>query len=404
MFSMGCVISGASRPLLPATPNESSPCRAATVQGNPVVAEWAAPEKAALEAMLASGPVAVEFHGCSMRVATACRLSGRYLWYRTTLSSDAQEISDETSLWAKLPLGAASLSADLKSAGSLSIKTTVAGQARLEQANPGQILVTPGCEQATHLVEAVTLGAFSLSRGGSLEGKAGVTVSRFDAGSSGNRKASQIRSTGDAEACGKATEQGPDPSCGSPIQVFLLPVPGRAAVVGPPGTVRTDLLSGQAERRWDVYYDDQVVCTTPCSRWLDPFRPLTLRTRDNGFMRSPDLINLNGLGAAGQASGAVSLVAHETSVAELVTGITATTFGGMALAAGIALTSVGYASDDHPTMRTAGPITMLPGMAVTALGIWLMLDSRARAEIQPAGPHDQSLRMVLGPGFLSGRF
>jgi hypothetical protein len=339
-----------------------------------------------------------------MRVATTCRMAGRYVWYRTSLSSDAQDIADETSLWAKLPLGAASLSADLKSAGSLAIKTTVAGQARLEQPHPEQILVTPGCEKATHLVEAVTLGAFSLSRGASLEGKAGATVGAFDAGGSGSRKASQLRSTGDAEACGKATEQGPDVSCSSPIQVFLLPVPGRAAAVGPPGTVRTDLLSGQAERRWDVYYDDQVVCTTPCSRWLDPFRPLTLRTRDNGWMRSPDLINLNGLGMAGQVSGAVSLVAHETNVAELVTGITATTFGGMALAAGIALTSVGYASDNHPTMRTAGPMTMLPGMAVTALGIWLMLDARARAEIQPAGPRDQSMRVVLGPGFLTGRF
>ncbi|MFN2168643.1 MAG: hypothetical protein ACK2U9_20610, partial [Anaerolineae bacterium] len=99
---MGCVHSGASPSMMPATPDESSPCRAATVQGNPVVAEWSAPEKAALESMLAMGPVAVEFHGCSMRVATSCRLPGRYLWYRTTLASDAQEISDEASLWLKL--------------------------------------------------------------------------------------------------------------------------------------------------------------------------------------------------------------------------------------------------------------------------------------------------------------
>jgi hypothetical protein len=33
---------------MPALPDEVAPCRAATLQGNPVVAEWSAPDKAAV--------------------------------------------------------------------------------------------------------------------------------------------------------------------------------------------------------------------------------------------------------------------------------------------------------------------------------------------------------------------
>lgn len=362
-----------------------------------MVAEWSAPEKATLEAMLTAGTVAVEFHGCSMRVVTSCRLPGRYLWYRTTLSSDSSEISDDRSLWAKLPLGAAQLSAELKAAGKLSIKTTVAGHIRVEEARPELVSAAPGCERATHIVESVAIGAYALSRSESMDGNAGAEVMKASLGGSRNRAASTIRSAGDFDSCGRASDLGPDKDCSSPIQAFLLAVPGRADYVGPIGTVPVEFLSADG-RRWEVQGDRGTLCTTPCSRWLDPLRPLVLRTRDNSFFRKEDRIVVPNLGASERAS-ALSVVAHGTSMGKMAGGTTATTFGGMGVAAAIALYAVGRGLD-KPTMEQAGLYAVVPSMAVLGLGIYLILDAGPHAKVTPLGQPT----VVLAPGGVAGTF
>lgn len=385
------------RPALPPGPDQATPCRAATLQGAPVVAEWSAPEKATLEAMLTAGMVAVEFHGCSLRVVTSCRLPGRYLWYRTTLSSDSSEISDERSLWAKLPLAAAQLSAELKAAGKLSIKTAVAGQIRLDEARPDLLSTVPGCERATHIVESVAIGAYALSRSESMDGNAGVEVMKANLGSSRNRAASTIRSAGDFDACGRASDLGPDKDCSSPIQAFLLAVPGRAEYVGPIGTVPVEFLSAD-DRRWEVQSDQGALCATPCSRWLDPMRPLVLRTRDNSFFRKEERIVVPVLGASGRTS-PLSVVAHSTSMGKMAGGTTATTFGGMGVAAAIALYAVGRGLD-KPTMEQAGIYAIVPSLAVLGLGVYLILDAGPHAKVTPLGQPT----VVLAPGGVAGTF
>jgi hypothetical protein len=397
LASSSCMLSQAG-PILPSAPDEAASCRAATLQGHPVVAEWSAPEKATLEAMLISGTVAVEFHGCSMRVDTTCRLPGRYLWYRTSLSSDVSEIADERSLWAKLPLGAATLSGELRAAGKLAIKTLVAGQIRIEQSRPEMILMAPGCERATHIVEAVAIGAYSLSRSGSLQGKAGVEVVKVGAGGEGKREASMIRSSGNPDACDRATAQGPDKDCSSPIQVFLRPVPGRADYVGPVGTVPVQLISGAADQRWDVYYDDQPICTTPCTRWLDPGRPLVLRARDSSFMQKPDRIIVRGIGDSGLRAGGVSVEANPSSLPEKTGGIVATTFGGIGIITAIALYASG-SNLESVSMQKAGIITILPSVLTTGLGIYLIIDSGPYTRVSPMS----GSTVLLAPG-LAGTF
>jgi hypothetical protein len=44
----------------------------------------------------------------------------------------------------------------------------------------------------------------------------------------------------------------------------------------PPGAVPVALLSDSVLRRWDVYVNDQFVCSTPCRRLLDPAQPVVL--------------------------------------------------------------------------------------------------------------------------------
>jgi hypothetical protein len=162
------------------------------------------------------------------------------------------------------------------------------------------------------------------------------------------------------------------------------PDPGAWQVesAAPVGPVRVEILSASADQRWDVYYDNEVVCSTPCSRWLDPTHSVVLRARDSSLpFTRPDSVTLENLGEVWHAR-AASLVAHPTSYGELAGGITMTTFGGMAIATAIALVSVG-ASQDYPRMSKAGLITFGPGVLLTSFGIWMILDARPYAKVTP---------------------
>ncbi len=380
-------------------------CRVGSGRTNPLVTEWPASEKANLEALLRGGAVAVEYTGCAMRVLTQCRVRGKYLWQRTTPASDKVEINDEDELWAKLPLGAVSLETELKRSGKLTVYTLVSGQLRLDGAAPADVPAQGECARATHVVGGLAIGAFSLDGSGSTGGKAGASVHSTSLGAKSERSAGIVRAAGDWQSCGQATDEAPNPNCRSPIQVFLWPIPGRAAEEGPAGTVRVDLLYAHANSRWDVYYDDQVICTTPCSRWLDPARPLLLRAREEWY-GPPDKIRIPDLVPAA-ASGSVQLHAHPTSRGELATGITFTALGGMAAVTGIALTAVGCSGGTFGStgMCTGGLSTLGVGAAATVGAIWLIMDALPRAEILPGSDApNRSITVSMGPGFVAGKF
>ncbi len=401
--SSGCSGVRYSGPSIPELAGREGRCRVGAGRSNPLVTEWPAAEKANLEALMAGGAVAVEYTGCSMRVLTQCRLSGSYAWQRTTPASDTVEIEDEDQLYAKLPLGAVSLSGELKRTGKLTVYTSVAGQMRLQGATPADVPAWGECARATHVVGALAVGAFSLTGSGKTGAGGEVSVANYSGGVHRDRSAGIVRSAGDWQACTQGTDASPHPNCRSPIQAFLWPIPGRAAEDGPPGTVKVDLVSANPSARWDVYYDDVVICTTPCSRWLDPARPLLLRTRDNRFMRPPERIFVPDLEAAA-GSGGVQVQAHATSEGELVTGITFTTFGGMALFTGIALSAAGCGDATRQGMCTGGLTSLAAGLAVTAGSVWMIVDSLPRAEIRPGGAAGRPVTVAVGPGFVTGTF
>ena len=109
------------------------------IRSSPLVTEWPASEKANLENMSHAGAVAVAYSGCSMRLLPDCHVRGAYRWMRTTPSTDSLEINDTDDLYAKLPLGAASLEGELKRTGKLTVKTVVAGQLQLDGAGVNDV-------------------------------------------------------------------------------------------------------------------------------------------------------------------------------------------------------------------------------------------------------------------------
>jgi len=173
-LGLSLLASGCGQPLHAkgAMPNEGhdtshlAKCNVAASREQPLVTEWPAPYKARLEALLQGGAVAVEYSGCDLKIVDRCRLSGSYAWKKTTLSTDTTDIQDEDDLYAKLPLGAAALSGQLKTSGSLHVQTTVSGQLQLVGKAAEDATSGAECSRATHLVTALSVGAFKLVAGG----------------------------------------------------------------------------------------------------------------------------------------------------------------------------------------------------------------------------------------------
>src|SRR5262249_5682457 len=245
-----CAIPHPESPLTPELRGEQAKCKVAACQSSPLVTEWPASEKANLEALLHSGAVAVEYSGCTLRVLPQCRLPGKYVWQHTTPAADFVEINNEDELYAKLPLGAVSLEGELKRSGKLSVQTVVSGQMRLEQFSVSSVPGEGECMRATHIVGALSVGAFTLKRGGSANLKAEAGVAEIGkTGGHRDRSEELVRAAGVPDSCGESTDEAPHTNCRSPVQVFLWSIPGRVAEEGPPGWVKADFVSANANSR-----------------------------------------------------------------------------------------------------------------------------------------------------------
>lgn len=196
-------------------------CKDAEKRTKPLVTEWNASEKANLEAALQNGAVAVAYTGCELIIVESCQIPGKYEWHKTTLSTDTVEIRDADELFAKLPLGAVALEGELKTSGSLNVKTTVSGQLKLTGKAATEDTSGAECEQATHIVTGLSIGAFKLAAGGEVVGKAGVEAGGRGVRGGTNQSKSIDRAAGDPASCARATDGKPDAGCRSPIQVYL---------------------------------------------------------------------------------------------------------------------------------------------------------------------------------------
>jgi len=262
-----------------ADPTPLAKCQVAASHDSPLVTEWPASAKAHLETLLAQRAVAVSYSGCELRIADECSLPGRYVWQRTTLSTDTVEIQNADELWAKLPLGAAALEAELERSGRLAVRTTVSGQMRLE-APPGPVPEDGSCAAVTHVVSAISVGAFRMMSGGAVRGGGSASTPIGGASAESRRQESLLREAGDAERCHESTDAAASMDCASPIQLFLLPVQKastaatRVAELADARARERGILvsipaSDDSEERWSLHdADGNRLCDLPCERWI----------------------------------------------------------------------------------------------------------------------------------------
>lgn len=196
----------------------------------PFVVEWDATDLASFEATAQQRTLFVKYDGCSLKVLYECRdpvAISRFGTYGppqfTSGTVQGFDIKNEGELYAKLPLGAATLSGRIQGGESLHLKYFVSGVATntRESIYGNEIKAAGGCEGATHFVWAYNLGAFELetrSRGAA-EGNASV-AGIGSAGGHGSHEKAQVGQGGSIESCSTQDQRG----CRVPIRLALRPV------------------------------------------------------------------------------------------------------------------------------------------------------------------------------------
>jgi hypothetical protein len=376
----------------PKLSDDEALCRAAALRETPLVTEWSAAEKASLQARLRSGGLAVEYTGCSMRPILSCTVRGSYRWQRTTLSSETIDISSKDELFAKLPLGAFALEGELERAGLLQVRTMVGGQYVLEGMSAAEVPDYGECSQATHLLSAVSIGSFKLKSGGSLQAGAAVGVGVVGGGARTASSETMLREAGDFETCRQSTDETPDIGCSSPIQAFLVPLPRFAKERGG-GTLRVTFASDDAERAWELRSNQQFVCRTPCTRWINPAEKYQLRTESGPALETVNVPDLRAYGGAG----ALEVRAHPRDTGAFVGGIVAAGVGGALVFMGGFLALAGSAGD-RDGLVVGGAITAGVGLLAIGPGVWMIVASGSKAEVLTEGGSPVAAPRVLGLG------
>ena len=223
-------------------PDDAASCRVTSSATDPYVVEWASADKGMLETRLTRGLVAVSYSGCEMRVARRCGVKAgtySYIPYNSR-KTDGLRIHNVDELWAKLPLGAARLEAELNRAKSLRVDMSMVGRYESSADFVRRDQLVGQCENVTHVVWAVTVGAHEVQAEQATAAGAGVGAGNAGAGGSVSRSMASVSSDGETDACNAATpsDTHPPPNCGAVLRLELVAV-GEAKVaqtVCPQGT------------------------------------------------------------------------------------------------------------------------------------------------------------------------
>jgi hypothetical protein len=326
-----------------------------------------------------------------MRPITSCTVRGSYRWQRTTPSSEAIDIRNEDELFTKLPLGALALEGELQRAGRLQVRTAVSGQYVLEGSTAADVPDYGDCSGATHLLVGVSMGAFKLHSGGSLQASGGVEAGAYRAGAGTNSSETLLREAGDFESCKASTDDHPEMSCSSPIQAFLAPLPRFTKERGA-GTLRVTFSAGGDAGAWELRQNQQFVCRTPCTRWVSPSDTYQLRTETGPDFQTLDVPELARFATSNQ----LEVRAYPRNRSRLVGGIIAAGLGGgfmfiggmLALAGGLA---------DRDGLLVGGSITAGVGLVALAPGVYFLATSGSKTELRQEGIPLDAQRAITPP-------
>lgn len=237
-------------------------CVVGGTASHPLVVEWAAAERASLEARLRRGLVAVRVDGCDIAVMRQCDVKGEYSYLGLTRKNDRVKIRNADELYAQLPIGAARLEGKLARAGELDVEIALVGMYEAPEGRPGRDLLSGDCDAATHVISGVQVGAFHFFAGGAGEIKVGAGFNQIGAGAGSTAERETLSADGQPTSCDASTtgDARPPEGCGALIRIELTSLPGVAVAQRTPCPVGS---------RWDGHTCAMEPCPVGMSRRPD---------------------------------------------------------------------------------------------------------------------------------------
>ncbi|HKO47404.1 MAG TPA: hypothetical protein VJV79_06760, partial [Polyangiaceae bacterium] len=207
---------------------EGAPCSAVRPQTEPDLMAWDPGSRSNLNRLRGEGVVAVRYEavGCNVKLELLSHCIGTTSKYRfSPYSANQRKVAHNASeLFAQLPVGAASLGADVKGGRALRTDYMLAGQYALPPDASFRAADLKGvdCARATHVVSAIYVGAFVMGAGESRQMDAKSTLFGASLGASSSADVEVLSTEGDAEACAIAQRDGTESyRCAVPLRIGL---------------------------------------------------------------------------------------------------------------------------------------------------------------------------------------
>lgn len=220
----------------------------------PFVIDWDATDQSLFQARAASDVVLVKYEGCSLQILDGCRddaVKGAFGSYRvvewTTGGLETIDVKTEGELYAKLPLGVATLGARLQSGEQFHMEYYVAGTrtATRDAVYRKDLDAMKACAGATHFVYGYNLGAFALGSLASVKAGVDGSVYGFGGGGATSSQTKAEKKGGQLAAC-RADGAKEIDGCKAPIRLILRPItegenPDAAAAKAPESDAAANL-------------------------------------------------------------------------------------------------------------------------------------------------------------------
>jgi hypothetical protein len=195
----------------------------------PFVIEWDATDMSSFEARAANDVIFVHYEGCELKVLDSCvndSVRGSLGSYKpvewTSGSLESLDIANEGELYAKLPLGAASLGGRVEGGEKFHMEYFVSGtrMATRDTIHRPDLAKISGCKGATHFVYGYNLGAFALGAQSKIKATVGGSAFGFGAGGTRSSESKADKQGGVLSSCrGESAKE--VQTCKIPVRLTL---------------------------------------------------------------------------------------------------------------------------------------------------------------------------------------
>ena len=202
----------------------------------PLVVDWKSEQRADLEEIVADGAIAiVGWDAKGFRLLRKCSLKGDYGYLPLSIKKDVVRFESKDEVVANLPLGGlgiiGKIGGEFDKGATLDIAMAMVGKRRTVLADVNKADLSGPCDEATHYVRAMTVGAFAMTTGTKAKASGSAEIFGASAGGSTGSSKDVSNSDGVLDDCEKATGQESKPlgKCGAVLRLELEPIGAGAA-------------------------------------------------------------------------------------------------------------------------------------------------------------------------------